>query len=90
MGFFYSTELSVPLIQIAFLLALSTLVLLFGRVKLALLTNYIFVLYWGYGFNGERLIASGGGEIGSFTIFYFGFGLIIAILAAIGFFAHSQ
>ncbi|MBW1769650.1 MAG: hypothetical protein JRJ17_00525, partial [Deltaproteobacteria bacterium] len=51
MEFFMLAELTVPLFHIALLLALSTLALLLGRVKLALLVNYLFALYWGYIFN---------------------------------------
>lgn len=39
------TQLTVPLFQVCLLLALSTLALLFGRIKLALIINYCFTLY---------------------------------------------
>lgn len=81
----YATELSVPLYQVCLLLVLSTLVLFVGKVKLALLINYTFVLYWGYWLSREKVLASNVFEIDSFTIGYFGFGLLIIILALIGF-----
>jgi hypothetical protein len=34
--------------QIILLLTLSTLSLVFGRLRLALLINYCFTIYWGY------------------------------------------
>jgi hypothetical protein len=42
MDVFYSAQLSVPVIQIVFLLLISTLALLYGRIKLALLINYVY------------------------------------------------
>lgn len=80
-----STELSVPLFQIMLLLSFSTLALLFGRVKLALLVNYLFTLHWGYVFNRELLVGSNLEKIEYFHTFYFGFGLLVVILAVIGF-----
>ena len=90
MEFFYSTELAVPISQITLLLVFSTLALLFGRAKLALIINYVFTLYWGYGFNREQLMGSGIEKIDYFTPFYFGFGLLIVILALIGFMIHDD
>jgi len=73
MEFLYSAELTIPLVQIVLLLALSTLALLFGRTKLALLINYIFALYWGYIVNRDLLVGSGAGEMGSFNMIYYNF-----------------
>ena len=85
MEMFYSTELAIPLYQVGLLLVLSTLTLFFGRVKLALLINYLFVLYWGFWLSRESLIGSKVFEIDQFSIAYIGFGLVICILALIGF-----
>ncbi len=85
MEFFYGTELVIPVFQIALLLILSTLALLFGRAKLALLINYLFTMYWGYLFNRENLMGSGVQGFNSFTAVYFGIGLVVVILAVIGF-----
>ncbi|MCK4786647.1 MAG: hypothetical protein KAV87_23005 [Desulfobacteraceae bacterium] len=84
MDFFYTTELAVPVSQTVVLLMLVTISLLFGRVKLALLINYVFVLYWGYFYNQDLLLNNVEG-INYFLVFYFGFGLLVAILAMIGF-----
>ena len=48
MEFIYSTEISIPLVQIIALLLISTLTLLFGKSKLALPGNYLFGRYWVY------------------------------------------
>ena len=47
----YTTQLSIPPHQIVLLLLLSMFALLFGKVRLALLTNYLFTMYWGYFFS---------------------------------------
>ncbi len=89
MDFFYSTELSIPVIQIVLLLILSTLALLFGRKKLALIINYVFTVYWGYFLSINQLTDSGfkGGD--SYAMIYFGIGIVIVILALIGFLYHD-
>ena len=84
MEFFFITEFAIPLSQIFLLLGLSTIVLLFGKIKLALLINYLFTLYWGYFLNSELLLSVGSqSEIFSFV--YFGFGIAIVLLGVIGF-----
>ena len=90
MDFLQSTELVVPLYQIALLLVVSTVALLFGKVKLALITNYLFTMYWGYGFNREQLIGHRINDFTLFTLIYFGFGLFIVIFAVLGFFGTSE
>jgi len=90
MELFYGKELTIPIFQIALLLLLSTIALLFGKVKLALLINYFFTLYWGYGLNMEYLTRSGLKNLNSYTLFYFGFGLCIVIFALVGFVSPSR
>jgi hypothetical protein len=90
MEILYSTELSVPLFQIALLLTLTTLSLLFGKIKLALLINYLFTLYWGFIFNKGVLSSLTSGELTNFAFVYFGFGLVIVILALFGFVVHRD
>lgn len=82
MDFFYSMELSIPVMQIILLLILSTLALLFGRKKLALIINFVFTMYWGYFLSIDQFVGSGRGY---YLSFYFGTGLLIVILALIGF-----
>jgi len=41
-----AAELTIPLKQMALLVALSTVLFLFGKVKLALLLNYAYSFYW--------------------------------------------
>ncbi len=88
MEFFLSTQLSVPLFQVILLLGLSTTALLFGRIKLALLMNYVFTLFWGYVHN--LSLFDSVEKITMFTMVYFGFGIAIVVLASIGFLAHES
>ncbi len=85
-----SINLSIPMIQIALLLLLSTSALMLGRFKLALILNYSFILYWAYILNMNTIRDAGQSVIDKFTLLYFGFGLIIILLALVGFFAHND
>lgn len=84
---FYSTELAVPLFQIILLLFFTTIALLFGKTKIALLINYIFTFYWGYLFNKDRLLGTFKDKSASYVFLYvyFGFAIVIVLLALIGF-----
>jgi hypothetical protein len=85
MDIIYSTQLAIPLYQVGLLLVCSTLGLLFRRAKLALMIDCLFVLYWGYWLNREALLGKGTPSVlDSFTLCYFGFGLVMAVLAVIG------
>ena len=90
MEFFHTTELAIPLFQVALLLMLSTLALLFGRTKLALIMNYLFTFYWGYIVNREHLFGSNLEKISNVNILYLGFGFVIIILALIGFLTQND
>ena len=83
MEIFSMTEISIPVIQMVLLLLLSTGALFFGKLKLALLINYLFTLYWGYGINRDFLVGSGYQHLSGFTMLYVGFGLIIAAVALV-------
>jgi len=89
MDFFCTTKLAVPITQIILLLMLSTMALLLGRIKLALLINYVFTLYWGYFFNRDLFFDYVEG-IDYFLFIYFGFGIFVAIIAMIGFVFHHD
>ncbi len=83
-------ELTIPLYQVALLLLISTVALLMGRIKLSLLINYLFTMYWGYVANRDLLLGEGYEKFSSFTMFYLGFGFVIALLAAAAFVIHSS
>lgn len=84
MEFLTETELTIPLIQIVLLLGLSTLAMLFGKTKLALLVNYLFTLYWGYFLNRDLMLETFE-QAEHFAYVYFGVGVVIALLAVIAF-----
>ena len=85
MEIFFTTELGVPLFQIIILLLFSTIALLFGKVRVALTVNYVFTFYWAYFFNRERLLDMGMDSFDTYTFIYFIFGLIIILVAVVGF-----
>lgn len=85
MDIFFNFELSVPLFQILILLLFSTVALLFGKVRLALLINYIFTFYWAYIFNRDSLAGMGLQKFDYYTVTYFLFGLCIFLFAMVGF-----
>jgi hypothetical protein len=82
--FLYSTETFIPIWQIVLLLLFSTMTLLFGRVKLGLLINYLFTLYWGYIANRDYIFSEFE-NVDQIASVYFGIGISLAILAALGF-----
>lgn len=87
---FAVTPLYVPLYQILLLLLVTTLALLFGKMHLALMVNYLFTLYWGYILNREVLVGEGFSTANVFTAIYFVLGLVVVVLALIGFLASRQ
>ena len=88
MDIFLSTELSVPILQIVMLLVLSTISLIFGRIRLALLINYCFTLYWGYVSNLSLFTGEDAFQIANFSFMYFGFGIVVIALAIAGLMYH--
>lgn len=87
--FLYTSETFIPLWQIMLLLLFSTMTLIFGRIKLGLLINYLFTLYWGYIANRDYVFAEfeNAEQIASI---YFGIGIAFAILAALGFLFQKE
>ncbi|MBW2609137.1 MAG: hypothetical protein JRC68_02195 [Deltaproteobacteria bacterium] len=85
MDFLSSSELTIPATQMAMLLMLTTVALLFGRIKLALMITYLFTLYWGYVLNRTYMFKTASESVGHFTWIYFGFGLLVVFFALAGF-----
>ena len=79
-----SVEISISLLQLLLLLVFSTLFLLFGKVKLALITNYLFTLYWGFGANFGKSGFIRPDTLPWFSFAYLAFGFIILILFLAG------
>lgn len=85
MDIFFNTELAVPLFQIIILMLFSTVSLLFGKVRIALMINYVFTFYWAYIFNRDSLMGLGLNKFDHYTLLYFLFGLVTIIFALVGF-----
>ncbi len=86
---FYTVETVIPLWQIMLLLLLSTIVMLHGKTKLELLINYLFTLNWCYFANRDQIFANIDNPDQFITI-YFGIGIVIGFLVAIGFLFQSK
>ena len=85
-----SMELNITVYQLMALLISSTLALFFGRIKLALLINYVFTMYWGYFFNRDLVLSYLDNQY-YFSIAYFGLGIVVAVLSMIAFiFQHEK
>jgi len=81
----YSIQLAIPLYQVAMLLGFTVLCHIFGRVRIALVFVYLFALYWIYWLNRLAVLGKGTPALDIFTLCYFGFGILIVVLALIGF-----
>ncbi len=90
MDFFLNTELAVPVTQVVLLLLFSTVAVLFGKMKLALIINYVFTLHWAYVFNRDRYMDMGMEQFDMFTLVYFLFGLGVILLATVAFLFHRE
>ncbi len=84
-----STSVSVPLLQVTLLMVLSTVALLFGRIRLALLVNYCFTFYWGYFLNID-LFMEKGAILNINTFAYFGLGFVILLIALLTLCCHRE
>jgi hypothetical protein len=90
MEFYITTKISIPLFQILLLLLLSTVALLYGKKRLALLANYVFIMYWCYLYNLDYLQRFSLSKVDFVSISYIGFGLVIVALVIIGFLSPSE
>ena len=79
-----ATQLSLPLYQILTLLSLTTLVLIFGYTRMALLLNYGVLIYWSYLSNVMLFTEKGELRLNRITLLYIAFGLAILLLATVG------
>ena len=79
------TTLEIPMIQIIMLMLFSTLTLLFGKLRLALLINYIFILNWAYIINRDLLIDIAPTNFQYLTTVYFVFGILVVMIAGFSF-----
>lgn len=86
---FQTLQITIPIFQILLLLVLSTLALVLGRLKIAVLINFCFAMYWGYILNLNTFTEAGLLKMNSFTFTYFGIGLVVLVLFIVGFIFHD-
>jgi len=79
-----SIKISIPIVQIVLLILSGSIALLFGKQKLALLINYLFVFYWGFGVNLEKQAALNPDIYAWFPGSYIIFGSVFVIFCLIG------
>lgn len=85
-----TSQMTVPLYQIMFLLVIVTVSLLFGYLRLGLFFVYAFVFYWGNMLNLQTIFNNTEPDVSTFSFMFVGFGLIIIFLAMIGFLLNRE
>jgi len=78
------TYIYVPMLQIMGLLLLNTLLIIIRKQGWAMVINFLFIVYWGYILNMDRLM-NDGGPGGYYLGAYFGIGLVLTVFASLGF-----
>ena len=85
LDYFLNISLAIPIIQLILLMLISTISLLFGKLKLALIVNYLFTLHWAYIANRDKLMDISSDNFEMFSLIYFIFGLGIVMTASFAF-----
>ena len=85
LDYFLNISLTIPIIQLILLMLISTISLLFGRLKLALIVNYLFTLNWAYIANRDKLMDISVENFELYSLMYFIFGLGIVLTASFAF-----
>jgi hypothetical protein len=83
--FFSDKEFSVPVWEVALLVFINSICILFGRYKLGLFISYFFVFYWGFMLNRPYFVDI----LGNMTFglyLYVAAGIIMTIVIIIGLF----
>ncbi len=82
---FKSTEIVIPFGQAFVYISLISIFMLFRRLKLALITTYLFSCYWGFVLNANYFMSKTGGIESALFIYGF-FGLLMLALTIYSFF----
>ena len=90
MELFRKTLITIPFMQLFLLLTISTLFLLFGNVKFALLINYMFTFYWGFSASFENTGVFSINNLSLFSLLYLGFGSMVVMLVLLSFRHKTQ
>lgn len=82
---------TVPLVQLAVLLTIGTLVLLVGMTRIALVVHYVFLFFWSYILvDNADVIRELSEHAVQYVVLYYGFGLLIIVLAFAGLLRHKE
>ncbi|HET58540.1 MAG TPA: hypothetical protein ENN35_08890 [Deltaproteobacteria bacterium] len=80
-----NAQVSVPLTQIAALLILGTIIILWGKFRIALILMYLFLFFWGYLLTDSIDFVKAIDDMNLETAaVYYGFGILIAVFVVIG------
>ncbi len=82
---FKSTEMSIPFGQAFVYISLISIFMLFRKLKIALITTYLFSCYWGFILNNSYFISKAGGVQSALFIYGF-FGFLMLALTIYSFF----
>lgn len=86
----WTTNLSIPLIQILLVLTVGTLALVLGKMKWSLVVFCAGLIYWAYFRNPILKSTDGTFQMDAFSICFMGFGVVILFLALIGLLTHQD
>lgn len=85
-----STIVEVPMSHIAVVLMVSTVALLFGRIKLALFINYCFIVYSGHLWDFALFSDVSDTKLNTPAFVFMGFWIMAVFLAAISLAFHKE
>ena len=86
---FLDTNMTVPSSQLFFYMLLLTVFLILGRLRLCMLTTFLFAFYWGFILNRE-LFVSRLGNLELFLVLYLVCGSLVILMAVISFFIKAD
>jgi hypothetical protein len=89
MEHFISPGLNIPVLQVIWLISMNSVSLLLRRIKLALVTNYLFSLFWGYSFM-QDYASNTPGDVRFSPLLYFGAAAAVLFLALVGFLFQEE
>ncbi len=85
-----STIVEIPMSHIAVVLMISTIALLFGRIKLALFINYCFIVYSGHLWDVALFSEVNETKLNTSAFVFMGFWIMTVLLAAVSLAFHKE
>lgn len=90
MNVIMSAVTEIPMTHIVAVLLTSTVILIFGKLKLALLVNYFFIFYSGHLWDFAVFGNTGSSDVNTSNFAFAGFLIIIVFLAALSLMLHKE